>query len=324
MFSYGKEFRITIYGSSHDSTIGLIIDGLKPGMKIDVERIMNDLTLRRPSEIGTTKRVELDSLEIKNGLKNGKTTGASLHIEIENKSIIKSDYDNLINHPRPNHADFVANYKYHGNNDYSGGGFFSGRMTSLFVVAGSIAKMILPYTFESKITQIGELTDISMIDEYLNKIKDENDSVGGIVKIRIKNVDIGLGDPIFNKMDAMISHLILTVPGTRGIIFGDDFDVSKKGSENNDLIISRSGETLTNHSGGIVGGITNGNDIVFNVYVKPTSSISKPQNTFNFKTNEVSELKIIGRHDVAFVRRIPIVLESVAAIVLADFYMKKK
>lgn len=319
MFSYGTKFKITIYGSSHEPTMGLIIDGLKPGLKIDNKLIEESLNKRRPSSVGTTKRVELDHYEITNGLFNNLTTGAPLHIIVNNNNIKSKDYSNLINHFRPNHSDFVANKKYDGFNDYRGGGFFSGRLTTLLVIVGTIAKMTFNYNISSEITQVGDLTDLSNLDNYLEELTIKKDSAGGVVKLRVSNMIVGLGDPYFNKLDASIAHLIMTIPGVKGVIFGDDFDVTKYGSFNNDLIIDSTGKTSTNHSGGIVGGISNGNDIVLNVLVKPTSSIGMPQETYNFNTNKIEVLEVEGRHDVAFVRRIPIVLESALAICLANY-----
>lgn len=319
MFSYGSKFKITIYGSSHESVMGVIIDGIPAGTVIKKDLIMRDLELRKPGEVGTTQRVENDNFTILNGLFNDVTTGAPIHVQIKNENLISKDYENLKHHPRPGHADYVASIKYQGFNDYRGGGFFSGRLTTLIVIAGSIAKMLFPYEISSKLIQIGTLTDMTNLDQYLKTIKDQGDSVGGIIEVRATKVPVGLGDPYFNKIDASISHLIMTIPGVKGIIFGDSFDVSEVGSVNNDIIISKDGKTETNHAGGINGGITNGNDIVFKVLVKPTSSIAIEQKTFNFEKNKIEKLIINGRHDVAFVRRLPIVLESALAIVLANY-----
>ena len=319
MFSYGTKFKVTIYGSSHDETMGLVIDGLKPGLNIDRSLIDEALSKRRPSSIGTTKRIELDEYEISNGLFNDLTTGGPIHISVKNTNIKSKDYSNLVNHFRPNHSDFVANEKYDGFNDYRGGGFFSGRITTLLVIAGAIAKMTFNYHISSELIQVGTLTNLDKLDEYLSDLTSKNDSAGGIVKLNVSKMIVGLGDPYFNKLDASLAHILMTIPGVKGVIFGDNFDVSKYGSYNNDLIINSNGTTSTNHSGGIVGGISNGNDIVLNVLVKPTSSIGLPQETFNFSNNKIETLTIEGRHDTAFVRRIPIVLESAIAICLANY-----
>lgn len=319
MFSYGDKFKITIYGTSHEKTMGLIIEGLKPGTTIDTLSIKEALDKRRPGSVGTTKRVEADEFVIENGYFNNKTTGAPLHIIVNNNNVKSEDYGNLNTHFRPNHADYAANVKYQGHQDYRGGGFFSGRLTTLLVIAGSIAKSQMDYKISSNLIQVGDLKNLSQIDSYLEKVSNNKDSVGGVVELRVSNVKAGLGDPYFNKLDAKIAHMMLTIPGVRGLIFGEDFDVEKPGSYNNDLINSLDGKTLTNHSGGIVGGISNGNDIVFNCLVKPTSSIGVKQETYNFGSKQLEDLEIVGRHDAAFVRRIPIVLESALAIVLANF-----
>lgn len=322
MFSYGTNFRITIYGASHEDTMGIIIDGINPGTIINVDDINKALDSRRPSQVGTTPRVEEDKFNILNGFYNGYTTGAPLHIVIQNNNVKSKDYESLKNHPRPNHADYVSNIKYNGFNDPRGGGIFSGRLTTLFVIAGAIAKSIITPVITSNLIQVGKLEDLTKLDEYLTKITENKDSVGGIVELKTTNMLVGIGDPYFKKLDAAIAHLIMSVPGVRGIVFGDKFDVTNLGSINNDVIIDSSGTTKTNHSGGIVGGISNGNDIVFKVFVKPTSSIGIKQDTYNFKDNKVSDLIIEGRHDAAFIRRIPIVLESMLAIVLADYLNK--
>lgn len=319
MFSYGNKYRITIYGASHEESMGVIIDGIKPGVIINKDLIKNDLEIRKPKKIGTTKRIEQDDFKITNGIFNGFTTGAPIHIIFENKNIISKDYNNLNKHPRPNHADYVANIKYQGFNDYRGGGFFSGRLTTLLVSAGSIAKQLIPVKISSEILEVGNLENIDNLDSYLEELTNNNDSAGGVVLLRVSGINAGIGDPYFNKLDSEIAKMMLTIPGVRGIVFGEDFDTKNLGSTNNDLIINEFGKTKTNHSGGIVGGISNGNDIVFKVFVKPTSSISKEQETFNFENMKLENLEIKGRHDTAFIRRIPIVLENALAIVLANF-----
>jgi len=317
MFSYGNKFKITIYGASHEKSMGLIIDGINPGFKIDLNFIKEELKRRKPGKVGTTLRVENDDLKIKNGIFNGYTTGGPVHIEIKNENIRPKDYSNYL-HFRPNHADFVANFKYNGFNDYRGGGFFSGRMMTLIVIAGAIAKQLLPFSYYSEIKQIGTLKNLQKLDEYLKDAERDGDSLGGIVQIKVKNMILGIGNPLFEKLDSKIAEMMMIIPGVRGIIFGDDFNVENPGSINNDLIIDRNGKTLTNHSGGVNGGISNGNDLVFNVYIKPTSSIKKAQRTFNFESEKLEELKIEGRHDVAFILRVPVVLECACAIVLLN------
>lgn len=321
MNSFGNKFKITVYGASHEDSMGVIIDGVVPGIKINYSMIDEDLSRRRPKDVGTTKRVEEDIYIVKNGVFNGFTTGAPINIEIPNTNTRTKDYSNIIDHPRPSHADFVANIKYNGFNDYRGGGIFSGRLTACIVVAGSIAKMITPYIYESKIIKLGSEDDAMQYDEYLDNVLIKGDSVGGEIKLTIKNVPVGLGDPLFNKLDARLSYMLMNIPGIKAVSFGSKISKLVYGSKYNDQIINEEGKTKTNHAGGIVGGISNGNDIVINVSIKPTSSIGISQDTFNFKSKELKELKIKGRHDVAFVRRMPVILENACAIVLADYYL---
>lgn len=322
MNSYGNKFRVTIYGASHEKSIGVIIDGFPAGIKLDQQLISGDLKRRRPNKVGTTKRIEQDEYEIINGVFNGYTTGASINISIPNKDVKSKDYEKLKNHPRPSHADFVAIKKYDGYNDYRGGGIFSGRLTAPLVIAGSLAKMILPYKFESSITRLGNLVDLDDIDTYLEEISKKGDSVGGEIKLVIKDVPVGIGDPLFNKLDGNLSHILMSIPGVKGIQFGSKIKNVYYGSDYNDIIIDKEGKTKTNHSGGIVGGISNGNDIVLSVFIKPTPSISLNQDTYNLKADNISSLKIKGRHDVAFIRRLPVVIENACAIVLANYEVK--
>ena len=325
MNSYGTLFKVTLYGESHQAAIGVIVDGVKPGTMIDETKIAADMELRKPKAIGTTPRKEDDQVIITSGVFNGIATGSPIHLMIENKNIKSKDYENLKTQPRPGHADFVANIKYQGFQDFRGGGRFSGRLTAPLVAAGSIAKMMLPFDFSHELIQIGTLKDMNLIDEYVNTIIQEGESVGGIVQLKVKNVNVGLGEPFFEKLDAEIAKMMFSIPAVKGVEFGIGFEgVTLKGSSFNDIIIDQDGHTKTNHSGGITGGISNGNDIEFKVFVKPTSSIQKSQNTFNFESKEITELKIGGRHDVAIVRRIGIVLENALAIVMADAYLKSK
>lgn len=323
MNSFGHNFKVTIYGASHESSFGVIIDGVQSGLKIDKKLINEDLSRRRPQAIGTTSRIEQDTYTIKNGIFNEHSTGSAINIEIQNTNIKSADYNNLIDHPRPSHADFVARKKYRGFNDYRGGGIFSGRLTAALVAAGSIAKMLIPFKFNAIITKIGTEIDPEKFDNYLLSVSKLNDSVGGIIKITIKDVGVGLGDPLFNKLDARLSYMLQSIPGVKGVSFGADISEVVYGSKFNDCIIDETGKTLTNNAGGINGGISNGNDIIINVSIKPTSSIKAVQNTYSFKADKISPLIIEGRHDVAFVRRLPVVLENACAIVLADYYLGK-
>lgn len=325
MNSYGTLFKVTLYGESHQDAMGVVVDGMIPGTVIDEDLIKQDLERRKPGAVGTTPRKEMDACKITSGVFNGKATGSPIHLMIENHNTKSKDYEKLVNQPRPGHADFVAAKKYDGFQDYRGGGRFSGRLTAPLVAAGSLAKMMFPYQISSQIMRVGELTDLSHLDEYLAEIEKQGDSVGGIVKVVVKDVPIGLGEPFFQKLDAEIAKMVMCIPAVKGVSFGAGFEAAHKlGSAWNDAFINDRGITKTNHSGGVSGGISNGNDIIVKVLVKPTSSIQKEQNTYDFKKKVVNKLEIGGRHDVAIIRRIQVVLENVIAIVLADLMLLAK
>ena len=325
MNSYGTLFKITLYGESHQPAIGIIIDGMPAGIFIDQASITRDLKKRQPGAIGTTPRKETDEFKILSGVFNDHSTGSPIHIMIENQNIKSQDYEHLKMHPRPGHADFVASKKYHGFHDYRGGGRFSGRLTAALVAAGSIAKMVIPYQLSHQLIQLGKLKDLSKMDEYLTEIANQKDSVGGIIEVKAHGLPVGLGEPFFQKLDAEIARMMFSIPSVKGVEFGLGFrGIESLGSETNDVFIDQEGRTKTNHSGGVTGGISNGNELVFRVMIKPTSSIGKPQETFDFSEHEVKELIIGGRHDVAIARRVGIVLENALAIVLADQYLMYK
>lgn len=325
MNSYGTLFKVTLYGESHQEAIGIVIDGVKPGLKINWDLVEEDLKKRRPGAIGTTPRVEKDELIITSGIFNDFTTGSPIHVMIKNENIISKDYKHLVNQPRPGHADFVANSKYNGYHDYRGGGRFSGRLTTPIVVAGAIAKQMLDFKFSNRLVQIGSLKDMTKLDEYLKDIHEKKDSVGGIIELKVENMMVGLGEPMFEKLESKIGQMLFSIPAVKGIEIGTGFSgVELLGSEYNDIYLDEKGKTLTNHSGGISGGISNGNDLVIKVFIKPTSSISKPQQSFNLETNKNEVFEVGGRHDTAIVRRAGIVLENALAIVLADLYLWSK
>lgn len=336
MNSFGEIFRISVYGESHGKGVGVVIDGCPAGIDLDEENFTEDLSRRRAGKIGTTPRIEKDIPMFLSGVFNGKTTGAPVNIFFKNENTNSKAYTDFRDHPRPGHSDFTAHEKYGGFNDIRGGGMFSGRVTLAVVSAGVIAKKILQkfcenIEIESRIISLGELmlTDNNIseerIDNYLKKIQSEGDSIGGIIECRGKNIPKSLGEPFFDSVESVVSHLIFSIGGVRGIEFGSGFNSAKmKGSECNDVFINSDGKTLTNNCGGINGGITNGNDIVFRTAVKPTSSIFKSQNTYSFAENKISELKIKGRHDTAFVLRVPVVVESYLAIALADLYLRNR
>ena len=322
MNSIGDLFKITLYGESHQEAIGIVVDGLIPGTKIDEALIANDLKKRNPDAIGTTPRKEPDRFEITSGVYMGKATGSPVHIMIRNENIQSKDYDHLKTHPRPGHADYVASVKYHQHHDPRGGGRFSGRLTAPIVMAGSLAKMMLPYHFEHQLIQVGSLKDMTKIDKYLSEIQAQGDSVGGIIEVKVSGLPVGLGEPMFGKMESKIAQMLFSIPAVKGVQFGTGFDgIDMKGSQFNDVIIDEEGHTKTNHSGGLSGGISNGNPLVVKVFIKPTSSIQKPQESFETSTKTLKPLEVGGRHDVCIARRAGIVIENAVAIVVADNFL---
>ena len=326
MNTYGKLFKVSIFGESHGTLVGVLVDGVPAGIKLDVSDFLDDLDRRKPSKKGTTPRKESDLPIIESGVFNGFTTGSPILIKFLNENINDRDYDNLIDSPRPGHADYAASVKYKGYNDYRGGGPFSGRLTCGIVAAGVIAKKILnTFNFSSRIKSIKNETDPNKFDGVIEEAMKRGDSVGGTIEIKVSNVSKGLGEPFFESVESNISHILYSIGAVKGVSFGIGFDgESLYGSEYNDLIIDSEGHTKTNNNGGINGGITNGNDIIVNVFIKPTPSVSTIQNTYNFKDNRVEELSIKGRHDACIARRASVVLENAVAIALADLYLISK
>lgn len=323
MNSIGRIFRVSIFGESHGMSVGITIDGCPSGISITEEDLMKDINRRKSGAKGTTPRKESDEPTIMSGVFNNMTTGAPITIVFQNNNTISKDYRNLIDHPRPGHSDFVASKKYNGFNDYRGGGYFSGRLTLALVAAGVIAKKIInPIQINAQLIKAGGST---AIDEAIEKAIESKDSIGGIVECISTRVPVGLGEPYFHSAHALISQAVFSIPAIKGIEFGSGFSSSEmKGSEHNDLLITRNGKTSTNNAGGINGGITNGNDLLFRVAVKPTSSIGIPQMTYNLNSDSIERLVIEGRHDACIALRVPPVIEAVTALVLADLKLVHK
>ena len=286
---------------------------------------MQDLSRRKAGGVGTTTRTESDYPHIVSGIYEGHTTGAPLTIVFENENTRSGDYRNLVAHPRPSHADWVAQRKWNGYNDPRGGGHFSGRLTLGLVAAGVVAKKILGQSsiFSTRITEIGGEQDSQKFELIIEQARMAQDSVGGVVECRVCGMEAGLGEPFFDSAESLISHLLFSVPAVKGVEFGDGFaSAQKRGSQHNDMIIDSEGHTATNHAGGIVGGITNGNEIVVRAAIKPTASISQEQATFNFEHGEIEPLIIKGRHDVCIALRAAVVVEAATAIALAELKLR--
>ncbi|MPM77735.1 Chorismate synthase [bioreactor metagenome] len=325
MNAFGENFRISIFGESHNHCVGVTIDGCIAGVPLVIADFADDLNRRKPNKLGTTNRTEDDLPQILSGVFNDKTTGSPITI-IFNNNNVNSDVYSPQNR-RPSHCDFVANHKFNGFNDYRGAGMFSGRMTVGIVAAGVVAKKIIPQiSICATVVAVGGIKNNSTNNDLSNEILDlientckQGDSLGGVIECTIKNVPIGLGEPFFNSLESMLSHLIFSIPGIKGIEFGAGFNIANmKGSQANDCYIDEEGTTKTNNSGGINAGISNGNDIVFKVAVRPTPSIKTEQETYNIHTKKVEKIKIIGKHDTCFAVRMPVIIEAAAAIVLAD------
>lgn len=320
MNNYGNRFRISMFGESHGELIGAVMDGVPAGIPLCAEDFVADLSRRKSGGKGTTPRIESDMPHIVSGVFDGYTTGAPLAVVFRNGNTISKDYSQFRAIPRPGHADFTADVKFRSFNDIRGGGHFSGRLTLILVAAGTVAKKIASdVSFNASIKQIGGSDNPTEWDGIISGAMAEGDSVGGIIECVCNGVPAGLGEPFFNSLESEIAHLAFSIPGVRGIEFGDGFSsAAMKGSEHNDCFTNAAGDTATNGAGGINGGISNGNPIVFRIAVKPTSSISKIQHTFNFESGEMEDFSVKGRHDACIALRCPVIVEAIAAIALAQ------
>ena len=358
-YSFGKNFKVTLFGQSHSQEIGIIIDGISAGYKINKDLIRKNLDRRRPGKNKfSTARKEDDDFKIVSGEVDGLTCGAPICAIIENKDMKSKDYDNLKDRPRPSHADYPAYVKFNGFNDIRGGGQFSGRMTAPIVIAGSIAEDLLlkrGIKIYSRIESIGDEEDVKLelkdinedklsnlknedfpvfdhevrkkMQEEILRAKEEVDSIGGIVETFILNMPAGIGEPFFDSLESVISHAVFSVPGIRGIEFGSGFEAAKMhGSLHNDEYYYEKGEvkTKSNNHGGIIGGLSSGMPIIFRTAVKPTSSISKTQSTISLKDKKNVDLEIVGRHDPSIVPRALVAIEMITAIAILDLVIEGK
>ncbi|MBQ5640158.1 MAG: chorismate synthase [Bacteroidales bacterium] len=344
----GNSITMTVFGESHGPAVGVVLDGLTPGLKVDKDFIARQLSLRRPSGRTDTARVENDDFSIISGEYQGYTTGTPLTIVIPNQNVRSADYDNLRTCPRPSHADFTAEMKYHGFQDPRGGGHFSGRITAGIVAAGAICLQALEakgIRIGTHILRCGKVEDVSFCDveteiktlsgkhfpvisdvetemtEHITAAASTGDSVGGVIQTAITGVPAGVGEPWFDSLEGVISRAVFAIGGIKGIEFGLGFGFADScGSQANDAFCLKDGgvQTSSNNNGGINGGISNGMPIIFNMAVKPTPSISRTQQTVDIEKGEVVDLNIKGRHDPAIIRRICIVVTSLLAVVLCD------
>lgn len=321
MNSFGRLFRVSIFGESHGPAVGIIIDGCPAGIELTAEDFVTDIERRKGGkQKGTTPRQEADAPIFQSGVFKNKTTGAPLTILFENNNTRSADYEKQRSFPRPGHADFVASKKFGGHEDFRGGGHFSGRLTVCLVAAGVVAKKVIQaVSVTATIIEVGGETDV---EKGLQKAIDAKDSVGGIVECTVAGLPIGLGEPFFDSVESLLAHAAFSIPAVKGVEFGAGFLAAKMfGVEHNDAIINTNGDTATNNAGGVVGGITNGNKLVFRVAIKPTSSTPKEQQSLNWETNVVEAFSIKGRHDLCIALRVPPVLEAVTAMVMADLLL---
>ena len=326
MNQYGVNFRLAIWGESHGAQVGISMDGVPAGLPLSEEDFEADLARRRSGARGTTPRREADRPMIVSGLYNGHTTGAPLTVVFANENTRSADYANLERHFRPSHADWVAFRKFRGYNDPRGGGHFSARLTVALVAAGVVAKKMLPdgVRFATRLAEIGGCDDPARFYDLLREAAAQRDSLGGVVECRVAGVPVGIGEPFFDSVESRVAHLLFSIPAVKGVEFGSGFAGSRlRGSQNNDPILDGEGHTATNHAGGINGGITNGNEVVVRAALKPTPSISRPQETYNLTTDRVEPLEIRGRHDVCVALRGAVVVEAAVAIALADLWRSR-
>lgn len=324
--TFGNNIKISIFGQSHSEAIGVTIDGLLAGIKIDTDELQSFLDRRAPGNSKyATKRKEGDKPEFLSGLVDNITCGAPLTAIIRNTNQHSKDYDNLRDCPRPGHADYTAHVKYKGFEDIRGGGHFSGRLTAPLCIAGGIVLQILKekgITVEAKIKEIHGNSDDPFSE--IEKAMKMGDSVGGVISCKVSGMPVGVGEPMFDGLENKISQAVFAVPAVKGIEFGEGFDCTRMyGSENNDDYIYEDGKvvTKTNNNGGIYGGISSGMDITFNVAIKPTPSIAIKQNSISYKDKENKELQIVGRHDPCIVPRALPCIEAAAALAVYDLIL---
>ena len=339
MNTFGRKFRVSIFGESHGEGIGVVLDGVPAGLELSEADFTADIDRRRSGAKGTTPRKESDMPQILSGVFEGHTTGAPMAVVFKNENTKSQDYSLFAAMPRPGHADLTAALKWDDCQDPRGGGHFSGRLTLPVVAAGVVAKKILAdatildetacNAVSAHIVELGgipeQVCDEAKAEsicpawqEAIDEAIAEGDSLGAVIECVVPNIDPGYGEPFWDSVESVISHAVFAIPGVRGIEFGDGFKAAAmKGSEHNDPI-GEDCRPVKNGAGGVNGGITNGAPIVFRVAFKPTSSIRKAQRTFNFQTGQMDTLEVPGRHDVCYALRAPVVVEAVTAIALAD------
>lgn len=333
MNTFGRKYRVSIFGESHGELIGVVLDGVPAGLELSEDDFVQDVLRRKSGAKGTTPRIEADQPCIVSGVFEGHTTGAPLTVTFRNTNTHSSDYSLFAAMPRPGHADLTAALKWDDCQDPRGSGHFSGRLTLPIVAAGVVAKKILKdatmldetpcSAVNARIVELGGISDQEQWQDAIEQAIREGDSLGAVIECTVPDIDPGYGEPFWDSVESQIAHAVFAIPGVRGIEFGDGFKAAAmKGSEHNDPI-GPDARPVKNGAGGVNGGITNGAPISFRVAFKPTSSIRKAQQTFNFQTGDMDTLEVPGRHDVCFALRAPVVVEAMTAIVLADLVSMK-
>lgn len=355
-YSFGKQFRIHVFGESHGNLVGVTVEGCTPGLEIDGELIQRDLDRRRPGSGDlVSPRAETDTVRIQSGVFQGRATGAPVTMTIPNLDVDSSAYEEAKFIPRPGHADYTSRIKYDGFNDYRGGGVFSGRMTSAFVMAGSLARSMLQregIEVLAHVVQIGAVrvsrdvldkevrtnvysnavrsAAVESVEEMQGEIeqaRQDGDSVGGIVECRVLGLPAGWGEPLFDSVESVISHAMFSIPGVKGVEFGSGFrGASMHGSENNDPLLVKDEKVVwaKNDAGGVLGGITTGAPLLFRVAFKPTPSISKEQHSVNLDTMKETSLSVGGRHDPCIVPRAVPVTEGLTSVAVIDLALRNQ
>ena len=329
--SYGGNYRVSIFGESHSAAIGVVIEGLPAGSAIDMEKLQRFMERRAPGRDAlSTARREADAPEFLCGVKGGVATGAPISAIIRNADTRSNDYADIANVPRPGHADFPAEVKFGGHQDRAGGGHFSGRLTAPLCIAGAVAVQQLErmgVTVSARAVRIGGETDPAKMEAAITAAREAGDSVGGIVEAEVCGLPVGVGDPMFGGLENRIAQAVFGIPAVKGIEFGDGFAVADlKGSVNNDPYCVEGGRVapVTNHAGGILGGISTGAPVVFRVAFKPTPSIAKEQDSVDLGRNEPAKIVVKGRHDPCVVLRAVPCVEAAAAIAVYDAVLERK
>ena len=320
MNSFGRMFRVHIFGESHGPGVGVVLDGCPAGLGLAEGDFEADLQRRRAGRRGTTARREPDRPEILSGVFEGRTTGAPVLVRFANEAADPSAYERIRTTPRPGHADLPAWIKSGGWNDFRGGGHFSGRLTVGLVAAGTVAKKIAsPVRIAARLVEAGGSGDVQAA---VDRAVAAGETIGGVVECQALEVPAGLGEPFFDSVESCLAHILFAIPAVKGVEFGAGFAAARMtGDTSNDPIVASDGRTLTNNAGGVGGGITNGNPLVFRAAIKPAASIARSQRTVDLATGGPAEVVAMGRHDACIALRAPVIVEAAAAIVLADLLL---